>query len=1204
MSIWSAALRRNEELIMTDLNRRYYHLSNDILDGGLPELMNVTQISDAFERLSAALQSERDSLLSTPDELFRIVENLSRPSELWRTKAQLLTLEDSIGSDYGSSVNTVLSYLFDMMFYGPRSIRRAAASAAGNILAAACQKDMSVWTEHLHKILFIKTSRPSESGGLSEDPLRVIFLIVYAKVPDNLKRTILNSYAAFFKSTRWDAWTCLRLISGIFTIPVKEWGAMQRGYIGGFIRYFLRKDNNAEVRIASLYLLNVWLEQGWRPSEDFAGFLMQSFREMYDSPDILITNADNVLIRQICTMLGTEGEISFMPTPDEGVLFKDNMRADRSWIFKLINLLILRQRYERADIESSSFSTYVAQLMILLRLNPDEIVFQRAGEDILELSGRISDQQKYEIVKDLLKILETGYDETGYVPDFLGRFFDTLSISSRIELFEDIQYLASSPDPATVGRMLETVCGILKIMSEKADPEEQELKLFGKLCGLLRRGMYSDDPDMVSRNLFFTGYSVFSALENTKVRPDDGRNDCYADLARDTLICMKNIIYPDIMCHTVPVRHISGYLKKLSSVFIENDRPVAFFSSSFDPFSNGHRAIVREIADMGLLVYINVHNFAWNRNMQPMHIRRQIAAMSVTDMANVRMFPEEISVNTENPEDLKLLSSLFPGRKVWLVMGSDRVENDLIYKQPPYEGSVHSFPHIIFVRNESSGFIDTDILKERLSGDVITLKLPVYYEHMTSREIRRNIQEGKSIEGLVSRQIKHFIERHNLYSDNRFFKPDVVNAPVETETGPDSCSIYLIKDGSKHPAGTLYFRECTDEQGVPGFELTGKEAGTEDKKYFEILLDETMMVLQKTGRKFCTCPEGIFSDDMLERRGFIKDPSGNCHTVRIDNPILLFTDVTSFISDDLDVQANIMAVAGGNARRLQKAAAGLYPGNLVLTVISELLNYRLGEKIRSICCADGNDRICVPFGKILKYVSIPDVVMMPLSTEKRYDPELTNFNITEKTGYPALPAQIRTIRSMNRPFVLVDDLYHKGYRMDRISASLKEEGIREDCLIVGVLSDRGRALAEEKGLHVEAAYEVPNLRLWINASDMIPFFGTDKIDSGNITTARTMNEYPSIYTILPYQFPSFLKDAPFKAVYDLSETCIENAMRLFDTLEGSYRDKYHRTLTFSRLSEVIEEKGYPEEISDPGSISGKCVTELLKNELVRLRRLR
>jgi len=1165
---------------MSEKYLRSFQMPDTVCGNDLPELMNSTGLSAAYSRLASGMQKELELLLQDNETVTGILEKLAGQNERWYTRAVLMSLGSGFKTLDSSSRDICLSYLFDMMFSGSRSIKSEAAQAAGRLIAEACNDDMSVWTDFLHRALFIKTEESPFSKGLAEDPLRIVLLTVYNKAAEDRRRSVLNSYASYFKSARWDSWTCLRLISGIFTIPYREWGAMQRGYIGGFIRYFLKTDD-PEVRVASLCLLKEWLDQGWRPSDDFHGFLSQALTDICEGSQA--APAEIFLISEVAGLSDMTVPSQETRIPHDSVLFQENLRSNHSWLFKLVNLRILKDKYRNEDPETSGFALYASHLLTILRLNPNEMVFDRAGEDLLDIAPKLSQQQKYEIFKELFKVIETGYDETGYLPRFLGRLFCRVSNETRRELIADIQELSGRRDPRTVAETLEAVCFIADMLSKEAPDDRDARYILEKMCGLLSQGMYSDLAGLPAHILFTAGSVLFE---------EQGDDESFADLARNILICMKKDMKPDLLCHTDACRIIAGWLSHYSENHDRNRRPVAFYQGSFDPFTNGHHAIVSEIADMGFQVYVNVHDFAWNRNVQPLLLRRQMAAMSVMDLAHVQLFPEEITVNMENASDLGALKELFPDREIWIVAGNDRVESDPIYTGKPAEESVHYFPHIVFTRSESSGYYDEEELTKNLRGDVTALRIPVYYEHMTSWEVRNNIQEGKSIDGLVSPQVANLIRRLGLYGGSRLFKQDIPQLAVDTECTDDGCSIYLRENDGREFCGRIAIEEKNDPEEGRCAVFAGAEYGVRDD-LSAVLLDETLMSLQCSGYDLARCGDGLFPEELLKARGFLEDDRG--WTVSMRRPIVLFTDIYSCFSDNFDGDERLRRVCAENAERLMTAAAGLFPGTLVLNVSTEIMNYRLGSMIRRRCSENG-ERICVPFGKILKTVNIPGVIMMPLDTEKLYDPDMRSFNVCEKEGYPVLQTQLRTIRSMDRPFVLVDDLYHRGYRIQKISDALSQEGMKEDGVIVGVLSGRGEQTAAAGGHSVEAAYSVPDMRLWIIESDMLPFFGSDRLDTD--TGSR-----PSVYPILPYQFPSFLKETEYTALYDLSYVCIDNAIRLFETLESLYREKYGRVMTFSRIQDVIEDAGLPEFTIGNANAGETEVSELLKGELVRLKRM-
>jgi hypothetical protein len=247
------------------------------------------------------------------------------------------------------------------------------------------------------------------------------------------------------------------------------------------------------------------------------------------------------------------------------------------------------------------------------------------------------------------------------------------------------------------------------------------------------------------------------------------------------------------------------------------------------------------------------------------------------------------------------------------------------------------------------------------------------------------------------------------------------------------------------------------------------------------------------------------------------------------------------------------------------------------------------------------EKMCVPFGKLLKGVRIPNTVTKELYVEKLYEEDLHSFDICEFPHYESLRTQILTVKAFKRPTIFVDDLYHKGYRMSKVGKILTEEGIRPDRFIVGLLSGQGKDLAREKGLIVEAPYFVPDMRAWIVESDLYPFVGGDGI--------RSMKEkeegipgLPSTNLILPYQIPKFLQGSSLTMIYRLSDTALVNAREPFETLEHLYRKKNHHSLTFDRMGEVMAEPRYPE-----GTITarnnGRTVSDLLTAELARLKRL-
>ncbi len=259
----------------------------------------------------------------------------------------------------------------------------------------------------------------------------------------------------------------------------------------------------------------------------------------------------------------------------------------------------------------------------------------------------------------------------------------------------------------------------------------------------------------------------------------------------------------------------------------------------------------------------------------------------------------------------------------------------------------------------------------------------------------------------------------------------------------------------------------------------------------------------------------------------------------------------------------------------------LYPGNLVISFHSSVMHHRLVEMITK---ANGvpseplpvrklGPAMCVPFGKILRGMVIPNTTTKVLHTEKTYESELKNFKITEYPNYSPLKNQARTIKSFQKPVILVDDLLHKGYRIKELDPLFKEEDIEIERIIVGVLSGRGKDLMDIQNRKVESLYFIPSLRAWFVESTIYPFIGGDSVERKEKLKANLLN---SINLILPYVMPAFLKGATKENIYHLSMAALENARDIMTVLEEEYQKEYERNLTLNRLSEVIIHPSCPD----------------------------
>lgn len=79
----------------------------------------------------------------------------------------------------------------------------------------------------------------------------------------------------------------------------------------------------------------------------------------------------------------------------------------------------------------------------------------------------------------------------------------------------------------------------------------------------------------------------------------------------------------------------------------------------------------------------------------------------------------------------------------------------------------------------------------------------------------------------------------------------------------------------------------------------------------------------------------------------------------------------------------------------------------MVTEANHVPNYPL--KVRQL-----GECMCVPFGKILRGMAVPNTVTKTLHTEKMFSPALDSFTIEEYPMYATIPDQVRTIPSGGR----------------------------------------------------------------------------------------------------------------------------------------------------------------------------------------------
>lgn len=1205
-------------------------------------LMNAGEIIDRFKTLAIRSNLAIMSTTLREEQFISFLENIRSERDWRHVRAYLTAIEEYSAYLPQNQKKVILEFLFDMMSHRDGDIRRQAAEIAGILIAGyeiRFAKEIpqgylapkvgesleTVFQSFLERMLYPQVHAAERERRFAGFAMKRVLHTLLEKLDQEKQSAILEIYIQCCHRNH-DSLTLFFLMDCSAEISYGQCTRDQIDRLEEFSSSLVDGEEGEESQVAALRFLLLWLRQGWKPHKNISDLITESIPDIKQKPYSVQFLAAR--IREFYGIPSEHGMIYY----DMTNLYLENQRSEVPWIYKYINMEILRNRQGIEDTPETLYQ-YASHLLHMLQFSGQIVNRLQAGENLLAIVPWLSETQCHEIVLELIRALEIEeYAVSKYIPPCLGKMFALLGQTEREYILQQLRRLCCTTHNRTVIAALETAGKILHSCPGKLTAQERT-----QAEGILCIGMADYRDEIAQEAFYITGHELFGDDMLTLAE-----KQCYfSGLARKilTLLNWEKLglyVYFNGAALNRIYRFMNDFIAENGKhPFVETKLPVAFFPGTFDPFSLGHKQIVEEIRKMGFRVYLAVDEFSWSKKPQPFEVRRKILSMSTADMEEVYLFPEEIPVNIANPKDMRNLSNVFAGKEVHLVVGSDVVKHASAYQQVPQERSVHQFPHLIFSRNVGNDAQEMEkemaVCGERIRADKQYMKLPPLLEHVSSTRIRENINAGKDILGLVDDGVQNYIYQLGLYTMEPAYKKIARFTPVDVkmEQLEDGSQIMNLLHGENVFSSVEFhdvdasdlMKECGSIEKAELLRtlisgrtamitrIQGEVSVFDDGRL--TVLNEVLEYFQENSYSFALCVDMGENEEVLRLHGFLPVLGmERMFWLDLRYPLVIFYDTPSSIKESIADSEEVRLVLRNSHIRLLEALTKLYPGRLILCFASEIMNYRLMQLItgenhvpmQQNPPGQNGEKMCVPFGKILKGVKIPNTVTKGLDTEKVYEKDLSSFTISSFPGYASLPIQIRTVHSFQRPVLLVDDLYHSGHRMKEISKHFQREGMEEQELIVGVISGRGQDLARVNGQKVKAVYRVPNLSTCLIESDLYPFLGGDGVKN-NQNKSEMLMAIPSINTILPYGIPEFLKKESLGAFYELSRVCMENARDIYQVLEKEYRRQYGRQLTLDRIGEVAAEPRYPDRVGLTWERLQQAPSQILEEELEKLRRL-
>ena len=1159
----------------------------------------------------------------------RLLEEARGETDWRRLRAYLAVMESySLYLHIPQKVQT-LTFLYELLMHREGDIRRQAAALLGEIIAgfhAGYAKerpadirpdpraitDVDQWRLYLDKILYPDHKLMPQHRRWIGYTLKFAVGSLLSHCPGREERFLAPVFAYYRRPEDLDDYTAFQLLDTAAALPDTAYTASRARQMTAFAAALsLRKD--LTIRMAAVLLLDrlarLYPEDG------------RALEAVTAVPD-----GDSGTLRYLKQDVLSQGAPLLLPEDVVSEIFLDNLKTATPWITKQGNLRLLTDFARSGKSPALHIATHLSNL---IKVSDRVTVRHSAGNALLALAPRLTADQRNEVAVELCRGLELGQQEfTKYIPDYLGRFALWLPPAELDEVLDDLRVNLSSSDSRVTASVLDTVGVIYEAYdayrSRFPETDDAYRRRRERLLGLLMRGLSGIDGATRQEALFVLGRRVFGSGELGRHE----KRRAFMLTQRKLLSAQDEFpgegltfYYRAAMLGKL-YRFITEERLFHKGFDFGAPRPVAFFPGTFDPFTLSHKGIVRAIRDQGFEVLLAIDEFSWSKKTQPYRLRRRIAAMAVADVFHVSIFPEDFPVNIANPENLHELRAAFPGRSVSIVVGSDVVLHASSYKKPVTPDSIHTFDHVVFRRTEPDA---EPADYSCITGKVLELTLPPQLEEISSTRIREAVDANRDISNLIDPTVQEFIYRRGLYLREPQDKPvlrteDLSFLPASPETAekflrtmlsvPTAAAlrtqiesrgddVMVCRDTDGTILGAASYA-CLDSArlfarlGDPALSgLVRQNAGgrtllisglfvprgERQSDLCQLLITEVLtLALSREFTYALYLPlEGAVSGygrQLLTLQGFV--PAGestDALAVDMRCPIVLSRNVDTAVKAPFSSSPRVLAAIAAAHRRLQAALTKLQPGSLVLSLSAGVIYHRLLQRItgRNGVPAEpttprvlGPD-ICVPYGKILRGVAVPNTVTKTLRTDKVYEPDLSTYSIEAYPDYSPLPDQVRTIHAFARPVILVDDMLHDGKRIRRLAPLLAETNTPVDQVLVGYLTGMGRDLMEQLGYDVDAIYYLPNLRLRFVESTLYPFIGGDTVRRSEALPGGLQ---PAVNRILPYAAPEYT-GMDDETAWELSLCCLENARDILLALETEFRALYARNLTLSRLGEAV-----------------------------------
>lgn len=908
-------------------------------------------------------------------------------------------------------------------------------------------------------------------------------------------------------------------------------------------------------------------------------------------------------------------------------LYLSNLKTATPGLVKKLQVEMILEHMLHEGVEGRFYAAI--HYCNLLKNSSSQEVRLIVSKALLALVERLNPRETNEIVIELLRGLEIEtYQFTQAIPSILGKLLFMLNTHEIEEILDDLLYKVKKGSAYLKSLVVETMGHAVAAWSVANRQADQSEALLKKMLSILLTGLVQYDSLVHQVAFHSITHDILTTKSTTLQEKHHVFKYLHKKMLCMMAEHVKGM-HDDPMLYAHGLNQLYVFITEYLHEFGPFDYPkpekVAYFPGTFDPYSLGQHKVAQQIRDQGYEVYIAIDAFNWMRRTQATLMRRRMIELTIANEFDIYLFPAEVSIYANNDEDIEALQTFFGHIPIYWTIGEDLMLSQDVYEKD--HAAIYQIPHLL-IKRDTVTHKKRELLSKRIDHlkHVAHMHIDAELERITPHQIRKAIDHKWDMMDYLDPMVEQYIYTHNLYRNEPQFKATleftrskVMNFTALSDDLKDEImqtfTINLAQVAERHQGVSLkdlkvlVIRDIADDslQSMAVYrELTAHEhAKVHDDQeikshYVDIyaentavielifakpsellhnhmrnILVESLVELMNNGYEYVLYESGQGGLEIevlkaLRLAGFVEIQGLRQLIVSLKSPIVLLLDAQSMLKSSFRQDLAIRRALSETRESLMHQLVKLYPRHAILSFDRSMMYDHMSRIIQAHNAPQEGQpfgpAICVPFGDLFKRWRLPGSITKALHTERVYEPMLRYFDIKAHPYYMTLKHQINVFKSFNRPVILIDDLLDTGLRLQAIEQYIKTADIQVQEILVAVMSEKGKKRMQQKGYHVSAAYEVPNMRAWFTESQLYPFIGGDSF----WLEANDQNHYlSSVNKILPYLTSQATTLNDKNLFIAFSEVCLRNAHKLLSALQQHYQVENRRPLTIDRLDEVF-----------------------------------